>query len=107
MTFTSRIREHMQVCPTTMAADVDPRIMFLALALAGETGELANLLKKEWRDGHEPTRTVKIAEEMGDIYNYLQMLAVTIGVDLEYEAARKLEQFEQRPKNAHLFARKP
>jgi len=105
MTFTSRIREHMQICPDTLSEDVEPRLMFLTLALAGEVGELANLMKKEWRDGHEPTRTVKIAEEMGDIYNYLHMLAVTVGVDLEHEAALKLDHFEKRPENAHRFVK--
>jgi NTP pyrophosphatase (non-canonical NTP hydrolase) len=40
------------------------RLRYLALALAGEAGELANAVKKEWRDGdnHRDAMVSEIAD---------------------------------------------
>jgi NTP pyrophosphatase (non-canonical NTP hydrolase) len=69
---------------------------FLALALAGEAGELANLIKKEWR-GDIPSESYRtevgaegpwrgawlqaVTEEMVDIRIYLHLMALAFDVD--------------------------
>ncbi len=58
---------------------------FLALALCGEVGELANLIKKRWRDNADLTEEIK--DELADIRIYLELLAK--GFDMEGE---KLDQ---------------
>lgn len=55
-------------------------IRFLALALCGEAGELANFIKKEWRG--DTIDQAKIYKEMVDVYNYLMHLADIYGIDL-------------------------
>ena len=55
---------------------------FLALALAGEVGEVANLVKKQWRGDSAPIEE-KLAEELGDVRIYLELLAQAFGVDLD------------------------
>lgn len=71
------------------------RSRFLSLALCGETGELANFIKKEWRDNKDYTS--EIVKELADIGNYLYMLAEVYKIDLEKEMLAKLLEVEQRP----------
>jgi NTP pyrophosphatase (non-canonical NTP hydrolase) len=56
---------------------VDER--FLALALCGEAGELANLIKKRWRDGVDLTEEVR--DEIADVRIYLELLAKCFGIE--------------------------
>ena len=71
---------------------------FLVLALCGEAGELANLVKKDWRgDDGQAQRDADIIEELADIGNYAFMIARHLGVDLEIEMLRKLSAVERRP----------
>lgn len=44
------------------------RVRFLALALCGEVGELANLIKKDWR-ADVGSRREAIKEELADVAN--------------------------------------
>lgn len=46
---------------------------FLALAICGEAGELANLIKKRWRDGADHSEAIR--DEIADIRVYLELMA--------------------------------
>lgn len=52
---------------------------FLALALCGEAGELANYIKKRWRDGVDLTEEIR--DEIADIRIYLELLAKCFGIE--------------------------
>ena len=54
---------------------------FLALALCGEAGELANIIKKRWRDGVD--LRAEACEEIADIRVYLELLAKCFGIEGE------------------------
>jgi NTP pyrophosphatase (non-canonical NTP hydrolase) len=65
---------------------------FLALALCGEAGELANIIKKRWRDGTDMAEEAK--EEIADIRIYLELLAKCFGIEgakLDEAVKAKLE----------------
>lgn len=79
------------------ASGVPVSAEFAALSLAGEAGEIANLVKKAWRasgcvhprpasgrrrDPLPPGHRTRIVEEMGDVLWYLAQLATILGVDL-------------------------
>lgn len=68
---------------------------FLALALAGEVGELANYVKKEWR-GDAEDHTDHIIKELADINIYLDLLACCFNVDLDKVTEAKLKEVEKR-----------
>jgi NTP pyrophosphatase (non-canonical NTP hydrolase) len=53
-----------------------------ALGLSGESGEVADLVKKCWMQGHNMDRG-HIAKELGDICWYVAETATAIGYDLE------------------------
>ncbi len=77
------------------------RLHFLVLALCGEAGELANLMKKNWRGA--PTNWSDVVKELADIGAYAFMIASELGVDLETEILRKVKEVEQRPSwKAHV-----
>lgn len=55
--------------------------VFLALALCGEAGELANYIKKRWRDGADFSE--EICDEIADVRIYLELLAKCFGIEGE------------------------
>ena len=68
---------------------------FLALALAGEVGELANLVKKDWR-GDAGNRGKLIREELADVRIYLELLAIAHDVDLDEACLAKVYELQRR-----------
>lgn len=89
------------------------KVRFLALALAGEVGELCNLIKKNWRGDPkasvievralprtegmmERTYAESLRKEMADVYIYLLMLADEMQIALEFEAINKLESWSPK-----------
>ena len=78
------LREIQQQCKNDSEdffPDVKPSTLFYTLAVAGEVGEFANMLKKKLR-GDEVNPT-ELAFELPDILIYLCDLASSMGVDLE------------------------
>lgn len=77
---------------------------FLALALAGEVGELANMIKKRWRDGVDLTEEIR--DEIADIRVYLELMAKCFDIDgdkldlqVQSKLARVVERFKDRLSN--------
>lgn len=81
MTKAERFRKHIKAHLSWTPKEKIDRIRFLSLALCGEVGEIANLLKKDWR-GDEGDRSKEIIKEVADVGNYTFMLAEVLGVDL-------------------------
>ena len=69
---------------------------FLALAFCGEAGELANFVKKQWRDGHTAEREAEIGKELADCRIYLELQAMAYGVDLDAACTDKLQELHKR-----------
>lgn len=70
---------------------------FLALALCGEAGELANMIKKRWRDGADLSEEIK--DELADIRVYLELLANQFGIEgpkLDERVQQKLQKVVAR-----------
>lgn len=67
---------------------------FLALAICGEAGELANLFKKAWRgDDVSPDA---IRDEIADIRIYLEHLSRLLDIDLDRACDNKLDEVAER-----------
>ena len=82
---TAHLSEHLSRSP-----EGEARLRFLVLALCGEAGELANCIKKHWR-GDAGDRREQVISELADCANYVRMLAMHLGVDLEAEMLRKVD----------------
>lgn len=75
-------------------------VHFLALGLCGEAGELANFVKKRWRDGQAHTDDIKL--EIADVCAYAFMLADEMGMgpqDLLDWIAFKQQRFIEKMEN--------
>ena len=80
-------------------------IMYPALGLAGEAGEVANKVKKIMRDGiHKLPSDWKqqLASEIGDVLWYCAVLASDLNVSLGTIAAQNIEKLERRKRTGTL-----
>jgi NTP pyrophosphatase (non-canonical NTP hydrolase) len=72
---------------------------FLALAICGEAGELANMIKKRWRDDADLSEDIK--DEIADIRVYLELMAKCFGISgekLDQRVQQKLEKVVEKHK---------
>lgn len=73
-------------------------IRFLALSIAGEAGELANEVKKEWRadgsrrwsDREFDAYNERLRLEMADIHMLMYRLQKTLGIDIDDACEKKI-----------------
>ena len=76
-----------------------------ALGLTGESGEVADKIKKVYRDGdgvfNAEVREA-IAKEIGDVLWYVTRLAATLGYSLEQVARMNIAKLESRAKRGAI-----
>lgn len=58
-------------------------LMYAALGLSGEAGEVANVIKKLYRDGDNTEKRAMVAKELGDVMWYAARIAQALDVSLE------------------------
>lgn len=66
-----------------------------ALGLAGESGEIADIVKKSWMQGHD-LDVEHIAKELGDVCWYIAETATALGCDLETIMKMNIEKLKKR-----------
>jgi NTP pyrophosphatase (non-canonical NTP hydrolase) len=81
------------------------RVVYPALGLASEAGEVCGKVKKVLRDragdfGKAPLAALE--DELGDVLWYLAMLAADLGLSLEEIAARNLDKLRSRAERAQI-----
>lgn len=69
--------------------------MVYALGLAGEAGEVADLVKKEFGHGH-PVDLDKILKELGDVLYYVAVEAAEYGFFLSEVATANVDKLRER-----------
>lgn len=78
------------------------RIKYLAIAINGEAGEFANVIKKVLREDFpvgklpDKERMDKLKDEVVDIFIYTVLLSIALKMDLEAEHEKKLGLNEQK-----------
>ena len=87
-------REYQQKAVSFAIYPATHKVLYPALGLCGETGEVAEKVKKQVRDGvfnrHE------VAKELGDVLWYLANLANDIGYNLDEVADINIEKITSR-----------
>jgi NTP pyrophosphatase (non-canonical NTP hydrolase) len=73
-------------------------LCYAALGVNGEAGEVAEQVKKMWRnEGHlTPERRIAIIDELGDVLWYISQVATELSVDLDDVATLNLEKLAGR-----------
>lgn len=71
---------------------------YLGLGLAGEAGEVANLIKKVYRDqkANDILHRARILEEVGDCLWYIAQLCEHYGVEMEGLMADNIAKLRER-----------
>jgi NTP pyrophosphatase (non-canonical NTP hydrolase) len=80
------------------------RLSIFGLGIAGEAGEVADLIKKYLGHGHCLDRA-KVMLELGDVLWYVAALAETVGTDLESVAQANIAKLRARYPNGFEKAR--
>jgi len=91
--------EYQDACHETAIYPREVALAYLSLGLAGEAGELANKVKKIYRDhGGQISAGVAagLVDELGDLAWYLAELARHLGYTLEEVAAWNIAKLRQR-----------
>lgn len=80
-------------------------IVYPTLGLCGESGEVAEKIKKMIRDNGgvlDQERTVQLAGELGDVLWYLSQIATEASLSLEVIAEMNLEKLRSRQQRGVL-----
>ncbi len=77
------------------AGDVEKQRLIAALGLAGEAGEVAELVKKQIGHGHAVSDEA-IAKELGDALWYVAAVATLYELDLGQIATQNIDKLRQR-----------
>jgi len=96
---------YQQFAISTAIYKLENAVIYPALGLAGETGEVVDKIKKILRDGRENLPedwNEQIAKEMGDALWYFANLAHDIGYSLSEIAAMNVDKLTDRKKRGVL-----
>ncbi len=92
MDFTEYQRLAQRTSNTRLAVD---KLFNGALGLSGESGEVADLVKKYMYQGHT-LNDAEIINECGDVLWYIAEIATAFNVSLEDIAVRNIEKLKKR-----------
>lgn len=81
--------------PDFVLSDDESMIIWNALGLAGEAGEVAELVKKGLLHRHG-LDSARVANELGDVLWYVAALCTRLGLNLSQIMAGNIEKLEQR-----------
>ena len=94
---------------TAQYPNIGNNFIFPTLGLVGESGEVAEKIKKLIRDAETDTPAtlresdrVEITKELGDVLWYLTQLATEIGVSLDMIAETNLAKTQSRHTRGHI-----
>lgn len=83
---------------TQTSDDLKQNLSNYAMGLAGETGEVVDLLKKSIYHGHELDKT-EVMKELGDVLHYVSGLATMLNIELENVARTNIAKLQKRYPN--------
>ena len=99
------INEYQAAALTTAVYPEDKRIIYPALGMCGEAGEVADKVKKVIRDNNQSfdtARKIEIAKEIGDVMWYCATLANDLGFTLEAIAQMNINKLQSRKERGML-----
>ena len=85
--------EYQKIARSTVVYSKEYKVIYPALGLCGEAGEVAEKVKKHIRDG---TPMLGVGLELGDVLWYISALADGLGVTLEEVAQANVDKLQSR-----------
>lgn len=101
-----RLREYQEQSKRTLNQSLDKKdqITNMIIGVMGESGEVADIIKKSLYQGHKLDRE-SIAEEIGDIMFYIVNLCNVLDLDLETLIANNYYKLLERYPNGFEVSR--
>lgn len=90
------IDEYQQAAAETAYYPDDHAIVYPAMGLAGEAGEVANLAKRILRGDAPDDLRDRVLDELGDVLWYVAVTALDLGASLSEVAGRNVEKLRRR-----------
>lgn len=75
--------------------DIDSMLIDAALGLTGEAGEVADIVKKSYYQGHELNFDA-IVEELGDVAWYIALACQALGIGMETVLQMNVDKLKKR-----------
>ncbi len=100
-----KVNEYQAAALTTAVYPEDKRIIYPALGMCGEAGEVADKVKKVIRDNSQnftADKKLEIAKEIGDVLWYCAVLSHDIGFTLEEVAQMNIDKLQSRKERGML-----
>jgi NTP pyrophosphatase (non-canonical NTP hydrolase) len=94
-----QLDDYQRTAQRTAIYDARHKVVYPALGLASEAGEVAGKVKKVLRDqggAFGPAQAAAIKDELGDVLWYVAVLAADLGLSLDAIAADNLAKLESR-----------
>ena len=91
--------EYQQAARATAIYPKEMKVVYPVIGLAGETGEVAEKVKKTIRDNggqFDDERRDAIVKELGDVLWYIANIAADLGVNFDDVAQRNLDKLRSR-----------
>lgn len=100
------IREYQEESKRTLNKDLekDQQLANMVIGIMGESGEVADLIKKHLYQGH-PLDREKVTEEIGDVMFYLVNLCNILEIDLKTAISRNYYKLLKRYPNGFDVSR--
>lgn len=90
------LNEYQAECKRTAGSrEPDVQLTYCGLGIAGEAGEVADLIKKWYAHGHTLDKD-KLVKELGDVLWYVAACAACIDVSLDYVAQTNVDKLRKR-----------
>jgi NTP pyrophosphatase (non-canonical NTP hydrolase) len=83
---------------TAVYPDIGRNLIYTILGLVGESGELAEKMKKAIRDNGGNVDTETMVKELGDVLWYVAMIASELGLTLQEVAQKNVDKLRDRRK---------
>lgn len=99
------LNEYQEAALTTAVYPEDKRIIYPALGMCGEAGEVADKVKKVIRDNNQDfdvAKRIEIAKEIGDVLWYCATLANDLDFNLEAIAQMNIDKLASRQQRGVL-----
>ena len=93
-------KEYQELAAKTAIYPKEHKIIYPALGLSGESGEVAEKVKKFIRDGNLDRNA--LAKELGDVLWYISALARDLEIDLDDVAKLNIEKLQSRAERGTL-----
>jgi NTP pyrophosphatase (non-canonical NTP hydrolase) len=96
---------YQQAARSTAIYEDRHKVIYPALGLASEAGEVAGKVKKALRDhggGYDPEQIEALKDELGDVLWYVAVLAADLGLSLEAIAEGNVAKLASRQQRGAL-----